>query len=98
MMKGYLGCLQCSPKDGMIPNRVRHLFIFLACLYPLPPEPFVVFLPSRVFGKDIHPSFLQQSSDPSSSADVISLVVQYMVMTLEASDWWLFPTEIHPPL
>ncbi|KAI5410068.1 hypothetical protein KIW84_055520 [Lathyrus oleraceus] len=33
-----------------------------------------------VFGKDIHPSFLQQSSDPSSSADVISLVEQPLVI------------------
>ncbi|KAI5425783.1 hypothetical protein KIW84_031558 [Lathyrus oleraceus] len=71
MIKGYWGCLQFSPKDGMIPNRVRHLFIFLARLYPLPPEPFVVFLPSRVFGKDIHPSFLQQRSDSSSSRSII---------------------------
>ena len=30
-------CLQCSPKDSMISKRVRHLFIFLAYLYPLLP-------------------------------------------------------------
>ena len=98
MAKGYLGGLQCSPKDGMILNKVRHLFTFPTRLYPLPSEPFVVFLQSRVLGKDIHLSFLQQSSNLSSSADVISLVVQYLMVTLEASDWWLFPTEIHYPL
>ena len=77
MTKGYLGRLQCSPKDGMIPNRVRHLFIFPACLYPLPSEPVCGFFPSRVVGKDIHPSFLQRSNDPSFSVDVISSVVRY---------------------
>jgi hypothetical protein len=38
MIKGYLRISQCSPKDGMISNRVRHLFIFLAWLYPLSPD------------------------------------------------------------
>ncbi|KAI5411476.1 hypothetical protein KIW84_056524 [Lathyrus oleraceus] len=31
-----------SPKDGKILDRVGHLFMFLACLCPLPPKPFLV--------------------------------------------------------
>ena len=38
--KRYLRDPQCSPKGGMIPNRVRHLFISLASLYLPPPGPY----------------------------------------------------------
>jgi hypothetical protein len=74
MTKGYLGDPQRSPKDGTISNRVGHLFIFLAWLYLLPSEPFMVYSTEWNACWDIHHSPLQRSSNLSSSADVISLV------------------------
>ena len=47
MIKGYLRISQCSPKGGLISNRVRHLFIFLAWLYPLYPASIEILFPKQ---------------------------------------------------